>query len=524
MNTTARATVTLALAIVLVLALSLITSASGILPPGMPVRPEFPPGLEQNEKYPPGIGNRPVFPPGLAWADLILTNGRVYTMDPENPVAEAVAIRGGKILAVGRSQDVKRYLRPGETEVIDVGGLVISPGFIDAHTHVRRGQVAAECMVRMGVTTVISDPCGSTPYPVGEFIADVNETGFPVNIRTYVGHTTLRGLVGVPDRYTAATPAQIEEMMAMADQALEEGALGISFGLEYVPGASYEEVRDLASVAAEHGAHIACHIRFGTHIEPDTSLVAVQEMVQVARETGCSVQIAHIGSMGANLMEPCLNAIEAAREEGLDITVDCYPYTAWSTSIGSAVFDPGWQVLFNITYEDVEVASGPYAGQRLTEDLFNYLRENAPGTSLIAHAIPWEDVVMAYQKPYVMVGSDGSISSSLTGHPRGAGTHPRVLGMMVRENGILTLDEALYKMTAFPAWRMELDTKGVLKAGYDADIVVFDPDTIVDNATFGPVVCATPPTGIKYVFVNGVLAVVGTEYTGAMAGRAIPRH
>ena len=460
-----------------------------------------------------------------AKATLVLVNGEVYTMNPARPHATCVAIKGSKILAVGNRKAMGQYILKGYTKVRNVGGMVISPGFVDPHMHLR-GWDGAESYARQGVTTIMTGNCGGSESDVAKFIADTNKTGFPVNVATYIGANTLRAAVGVPDPYTAATPAQIDEMCALADQAMRDGALGVSFGTEYEPGQTYEEIEALAKVAAKYDGHIASHVRLGVAEGPFTCVDSINEVIKAGKVAGCSVEISHLASMAANIMTPSLRAIAAARADGVDVTADCYPYTAWSSGIKTVLFDPGWQELYHCTYSDIEVVSGPYAGQFCDEALFNLLRSLPEETSVAVHAIPYKDVVAAYQSPFVMVGSDGGIkydpsAGDYVGHPRGAGTFPRVLGKMVREEGILTLEQALYKMTVMPAWRLQLAKKGMLKAGYSADIVVFDKDTIMDAAKFGPGVCNAPPRGIQRVYVRGKLAVLGTQYLGTTSGRAL---
>jgi N-acyl-D-amino-acid deacylase len=464
-------------------------------------------------------------------ATLVLVNGDVYTMDPDQPDATCVAIRGSRILAVGDYDDVRRYIHKGYTRVRNVRGKVISPGFIDPHMHLR-GIEGAESYARQGVTTIVTGNCGYSPTTtwvapdIAKFITDTNKTGFPVNIATYIGANTLRHAVGVPDAYTAATPAQIEQMCVLADKAMRDGALGVSIGTEYEPGQSYAEIEALAKVAAKYKGHVAAHVRTLGPDGPFTCVDSINEAIKAGKVAGCSVQISHIGSMATNIMAPSLKAIADARADGVDVTADCYPYTAWSAGIKTALFDPGWQQLYRCTYSDIEVVSGPYAGRRCDEALFNLLRSLPEETQVAVDAIPYKDVVAAYQSPFVMVGSDGGIkydpsARDYVGHPRGAGSFPRVLGKMVREEGVLTLEQALYKMTVMPAWRLQLTKKGMLKSGFSADIVVFDKDTIIDTAKFGPGVCNTAPRGIERVYVQGKLAVLGTQYLGTMSGQAV---
>jgi N-acyl-D-amino-acid deacylase len=307
---------------------------------------------------------------------------------------------------------------------------------------------------------------------------------------------------------------------------MRDGALGVSFGTEYEPGQRYEEIEALAKVAAKYHGHIASHVRLGVPEGPFTCVDSINEVIKAGKVAGCPVEVSHIASMAANIMPASLKAIADGRADGVDVTADCYPYTAWSSGIKTTLFDDGWQELYKITYSDIEVVSGPYAGQICDKALFDLLRALPEETSVAVHAIPYKDVVMAYQNPYVMVGSDGGISwdssiKNYVGHPRGAGSFPRVLGKFVREEGILSLEQALYKMTVMPAWRLQLAKKGMLKPGNDADIVVFNEDKIIDKAAFGPGVCNTPPAGIDRVYVMGKLAVLGTQYLDSSSGRAL---
>jgi N-acyl-D-amino-acid deacylase len=454
-------------------------------------------------------------------ATQVLLGGNVYTMDPAHPRATAVAFRDGRILAVGTDKEMRRYI--GRlTEVRDVHGLEITPGFIDAHVHLSQGPVTGAAYVRMGVTTIATGPDGYSDADIAKFIADTNTTGFALNVQTFIGAGTLRAAVGVPDKYTAATPAQIRQMVLLANRAMKDGAIGVSFGIEYEPGTSYEEIVALARVAAAHKGHISAHIRYPT---PSGSMVeAVNEIMQAGKDADCPVHISHLAPMVYGETLEGLHAIEAARADGQDVTADSYPYDAWSTGIQSATFDdPG---IWDFTYADIDVVTGPHAGKRLTEELFKNLRSLPDDTQVAVHTIPWDDVLMAYRSPFVMVASDGgfkydSSTNAYLGHPRGAGTYPRVLGKMVREDDILTLEQALFKMTVMPAVRLQLYQKGMLKPGFDADIIVFDKDTIIDTATFGPNVSYTPPIGIDSVYVNGQLTVKEQEYLGTMAGKAL---
>ena len=257
-------------------------------------------------------------------------------------------------------------------------------------------------------------------------------------------------------------------------------------------------------------------------VEPGSSIEAVHEMIANAASTGAGVHIVHIGSSGLGQVPTLLSLIEGAQERGLDVTTEVYPYTAASTDIRAAIFDPGWRERFGSDYGDIEWDA---TGERLTEETFNERRE--AGGRIIAHIIPQEMFELALAHPLVMVASDGVPFLDGNGHPRGAGTFARVLGRYVREEGLLTLMDALRKMTLMPAQRLEayvpqMANKGRLRVGADADITVFDPATVIDNATFEAP--TQPSGGIEHVLVSGTFVVRDAELIeDALPGQAIRR-
>jgi N-acyl-D-aspartate/D-glutamate deacylase len=476
-----------------------------------------------------------------SYATRVLFNGEVHTMDPRNPRVSAIAMKGDKIIAVGSLRSLDGYIKRGVTRVRNVDGLVIAPGFVDMHFHDFGGDKEAVLNLRQGVTTTVTGNCGqsettiheidgashTTGVDIGAFVASAKATGFPHSMATFVGANSLRHAVGITDAYTAATAAQIQQMIPLAEKAMKDGAVGISFGTEYEPGQSYDEILALARVAAKYNRLIASHVRTGTPKPPITVVDSINEVIKAGRESGCpAVHISHIGSMAAKMMPASFAAMDAAREQGMDITCDCYPYNHWSTSLKSAIFDPGWQDLFDVTYSDILICSGPYSGQTCDAALFDQLRAAAEDTVVAVYGIPEPDVVYAYQRHYCAVISDSyayydTKLNSWAGHPRGAGSFVRALGKYVREDGVMSLDQALYKMTALPAWRLGMTTKGMLRAGRDADVVVFDKNRVKDTAWFSPGTNANAPVGVELVYVRGQLACLGTEYTGTMSGRVL---
>ncbi|MFQ5668711.1 MAG: amidohydrolase family protein, partial [Candidatus Binatia bacterium] len=329
--------------------------------------------------------------------------------------------------------------------------------------------------------------------------------GSYVHYGTTVGHNPLRRAVGASDRRRPATREEVEEIKGLAARAIRDGAVGVGFGVNYVPGASYEEVLALFEVAAAHGVPCHLHIRYKGSVFPQTVVAALQEVITAATVTGASAQVVHLGSTAVGSMEVALKMIDGVRRHGIDIAADVYPYLANSTNLASAIYDPGWEERFGgITYSDIQLVD---TGERLTEESFEKYRKE--GAQIITHFIPEEEVIAAYRNPNVMVASDGIIRRG-KGHPRGAGTFARFLGRYVREKKVVPLMEGLRKIALLPAQRLEqgapaMKRKGRVQVGADADLTIFDPETIIDRATYeNP---AQYSAGIHYVLLNGVLVV-----------------
>jgi len=452
----------------------------------------------------------------IGWAqtyDLAITGGRV--LDPANLIDDVlnIAISNGQIVKVTR-KPVKA------NQVIDASGLVVAPGFIDILAGYPNRDESAIFKVTDGVTSIVAMHGG--PVDVKKWYGEIEEQGSYIHYGTTVGHSSLRQAVGIEDRNTPATAEQLATMIRLAEEAIDAGALGIGFGVQYVPGATREEVLRLFELAV--GKDVPCHLHvryLGPHPPDNNSLAAIQEVIAAATVTGASVQVVHIGSIAGRSMKTALWMIDGAREHGIDIMADVYPYTAGSTGLQSTVFDPGWQErMGGISYGDIELVK---TGERLTEESFNRYRQGKR-IGVIVHFIPEEAVQLALAHPFVMVASDGVISDG-RGHPRGAGTFSRVLGKYVRELGVVSLNEAVRKMTIMPASRLEqsdpnMRRKGRLSVDADADIVVFDPKTVIDKATFSEP--AMRSEGIEYVIVAGKVVVKkGKLQERIKAGRPI---
>ena len=431
--------------------------------------------------------------------DLVVAGGRV--VDPETGLdgIRDVGIRDGTIAAIS-----ERSLSARDT--IDARGLVVAPGFIDLHAH---GQDAfsSRLQAQDGVTTALELEGGAGDIDAW-YAARAGKALIHYGAST--SHGSARGRAVGGQQAGVRDAASVEQLALIESRLRDElgrGALGIGYGIQYTPGARREEIFRLFQVAADEGVTNFVHIRYAGQVEPGSSIEAVHEMIGNAAATGASVHIVHIGSSGLRQAPTLLAMIDGARARGLDVSTEVYPYTAASTDIRSAIFDPGWRERLGADYGDIEWGS---TGERLTAESFGGYRER--GGTLIAHIIPEEVVETALVHPGVIVASDGVGFVNGRAHPRGAGTFARVLGRYVRERGILSLTEALEKMTLLPARRLEsyvagMRAKGRVQVGADADLTAFDPATVIDNATFeGP---ARASSGVLHVIVAGTPVVRG---------------
>jgi N-acyl-D-aspartate/D-glutamate deacylase len=455
--------------------------------------------------------------PGPATAqergDVAIVGGMV--IDPASGTSSVrnVLIRGDRIVAL--TDEPVAALR-----TIDATGLVVSPGFVDILARIRPSRESQRFKVMDGVTTVVSMHGG--PVDIDAWYRTFESDGSLVNYGTAVGHTDIREAAGITDGYRPASPEEIDRMREIAARSIDAGAVGIGFGINYVPGSSYEEVVAMFDVAARHGVPAHVHSRYKGSVFPETIVQSVQEVIAAAAVTGARAQVVHLASSAIGSMNSCLEMIAGARRNGIDIMADIHPYLANSTGLESALYNPGWQDRFGgIDYDSIMLVE---TGERLNEETFHYWREK--GATIITFFIPKREMVMALQHPFVMVASDGVISRGM-GHPRGAGTFSRVLGHFVREEGLLTLMEALRKTTLMPAQRIEhsapsMRYRGRLSVGAYADITIFDPKTIVDRATYEN--SAQYSEGVRFVLVNGTLVVDGGALVeGVAPGREIRR-
>ena len=436
--------------------------------------------------------------------DIVLEGGRVIDPETNLDAIRNVAIRDGKIARISAAPLNGR-------RVIPAAGLVVAPGFIDLHQH---AQDLASQRVKAfdGVTTALEMEIGAPD--VAEFL-NAKQGHSLIHYGTTASHVAARALVfgaplpdgtilpkSGPATDQSATPEQIEHIQQRLRDQLDAGARGIGMGIEYTPGASRLEVIDMFRVAAERKLPVYTHMRSAGRVEPGSAIQSVEEVIGAAAITGAPLHIVHINSTCLRDSLECISLIEGARARGLDITTEAYPYIAGMTAINSALFNPGWREKLAIDYGDLVL---PDAGEHLTKDRFDELHNSSKQQWVLVFANTQETVDAVIPNPLIMIASDGA-----EGHPRNAGTYSRILAQYVREKKTLTLIEALRKMTLMPAQMLERSTpaarhKGRLQEGADADIVIFDPQTITDRSTFAKPM--EPSIGVHYLLVGGTTVI-----------------
>lgn len=495
--------------------------------------------------------------------DLIVRGGTVVDGSGGAPVRADVAVRDGRVVRVG---DVKRA---SATEVIDATGLMVAPGFIDVHTHADdvADNPRAENFVRMGVTSVVAGNCGSSALDVGDSLQRIKQVGVSVNYATLVGHNTVRrAVMGTVER--APDAGELTKMRSLVWKAMADGAVGLSTGLQYIPGAYADmvEIITLAHMAADAGGLYASHMRNeGTELEQ-----AVDETIRIGKAAGCPVQISHLkvdspSRWGASVK--ALQMIDQARANGVDVEADQYAYTAGSSGLGirfpvwaleggeakiagrlndlqtwarikremqelytqRGFTDLSWAVV--ATYRpdpslnglSMKKVAAKLEGSESADAQLEVARRLmlAGGASMVYHFMSEDDIARIMKHPMVGIASDSGVLTPGEGvpHPRGYGNNARVLGLYVREKRVIPLEEAIRKMTSLPAHHFRFANRGLVREGYAADLVVFDPVRVADTATYEQP--HTYAAGMPYVIVNGVTVVRHGEHTGARPGEIL---
>lgn len=498
--------------------------------------------------------------------DTIIRNGTIYDGSGDSPYNADIAINQDKIVKIGNLKGDKGTLE------IDASGMAVAPGFIDLHAHLEPllELPQAESALRQGVTTSLGGPDGSSPWPLGKYLFRADSIGMGMNVAFLTGHNTIRrNVMGMENR--PPTPDELRTMEDQVSQAMEEGAFGISTGLKYLPGAfsNVDEVIALSKIASAKGGIYTSHLRE----EGIGLLEAVAEAIQIGKEASIPIVLTHHKAIGTKMWGgsvKTLAMVDSARALAIDVMMDQYPYNASYTGIG--VLIPAWSMAgginefkkrlsnpvlkdsikhgieYNILYDRggadlhrIQFALVEWKKDLEGRTLHDWLveRKMEPtvengaelvieaqlngGASCVYFAMDDADVERIMKHPQTMIASDGRLVAPGDGHPhpRWYGTFPRVLGVYVREKKILSLEEAVRKMTLMPAERLGLSDRGRLKENTMADIVIFNPETVVDKSTF-----RNPhqyPDGIIYVMVNGKLAVDNGDFKDIRSGKVL-RH
>ncbi len=495
--------------------------------------------------------------------DLLIQGGTIVNGSGSPGFRADVAVKDGRIARIGDLKGISAK------RTIDATGLVVAPGFIDVHTHADdlATKPRAENFLRMGVTTIVAGNCGSSPVDIGKEIAEIRKAHPSINFATLIGHGSVREAVMGTGR-RAPTPAEMEKMKAFVAKAMADGAVGLSTGLQYVPGSYAEEgeIVELARVACKAGGLYASHMRNeGTEIEK-----ALAETIAVGEKAGCPVEVSHLkidspSRWGASVQ--ALERIDAARARGIDVQADQYAYTAAASSL--SIRFPDWALaggdeeirkrlddeatwarirsdmkatLAGRGFSDLSfaaVSSYPpdpslngLTMKQVAEKLLGDGRADAQleaarrmlrtaNAGMIYNLMSEDDVTRILKHPQVAFASDGDIVSPEDGrtHPRAFGNNARVLGLYVHERKTIGLEEAVRKMTGLPAAHFKLGQRGLIKEGYAADLTLFSPTAVRDEATFEQP--RNLASGIPYVLVNGVLVVDGGLSTGAGPGKVL---
>lgn len=499
--------------------------------------------------------------------DIVILNGQVYDGSVNSSVFADIGIKDSVIIKIGDLSRAKA------NRLIDAKGLAVAPGFIDVHAHLEPILELSNCEshVRQGVTTSLGGPDGSSPWPFGKYLDTLEQVGVGMNVAYLIGHNTVRrNVMNLENR--APTKGELEQMKAQISQAMDKGAFGISTGLKYLPGSfsKIDEVIELSKVAALKNGIYTSHLR-------DEGLGifdAVNEAITISEKANIPVVLTHhkvIGKPMWGKSSETLALVDSARVAGLNIMIDQYPYNASYTGI--SVLIPGWARAGGNKAFIERVANAKLRDSIKTGIIFNILNDRGGddldriqfakvgwmpelegktlkywcelkgldttiengadlvieaqvngGASCVFHAMDESDVENILKHPQTMVASDGRLVKPGDGHPhpRWYGTFPRVLGYYVREKGVLSLSEAIYKMTALPAKNLGLKNRGLLKENMMADIVLFNPETIIDKGTF-----ETPhqyPEGVFYVIINGQIAIDNQEFKNIKAGKVLRKN
>ncbi len=497
-------------------------------------------------------------------ADILIKNGKILDGTGNSWHYGDIAIANGKIVAMGK---LSKWTA---TKTIDAAGLIVAPGFIDVHTHIEgdeKRQPTADNFIYDGVTTVVTGNCGGSQVNIASYFSMLDSLHLSINVASLIGHNDVRkAAMGSANR--DPSEEEMKKMESIVEQAMKDGAVGLSTGLIYIPGtySKTEEVVRLAKVASKYNGVYASHMRD----EGDSVTQAIDEALHIGFEAKLPVEISHFklsGQQNWGRSKETVPMIIKARSEGLDVTIDQYPYTASSTSLSTLI--PDWVLadgqdsikarlarpavrkevtaymlrrlkkrkLKNFSYpvvatfrpdstfngksiEEVNLMKGrKHKASEEAETIIEMMEQG--GAGMVFHGMSDDDVKAIMKYPFNMFASDASIRIFGSGnpHPRGYGTNARVLAKYVRDEKVISLEEAVRRMTSLPAQKFQLQNRGLLREGYAADIVVFDADKVQDQSTYDKPHQYT--TGFQYVLVNGQLTVDQGKHNGTRAGNTL---
>lgn len=497
-------------------------------------------------------------------ADIIITNGRILDGTGNSWVRGSIAIKDGKIIKLGTFNNVQA------SKIIDAHGLIVAPGFIDVHTHIEGDEFknpTANNFILDGVTTVVAGNCGSSNIDIKKYLWQIDSAKLSINVASLIGHNDVRkAVMGTANR--KATEEEIKKMEVLVEEAMKGGAVGFSTGLIYIPGtySSTEEVVRLAKVAARYKGVYASHMRD----EGDSIVAAINEALYIGREANIPVEISHFklsGQQNWGRSKETVGMIVKARQQGIDVTIDQYPYTASSTSISTLLPDSVLadgedsikarlqrpevrkyvtdyilaklkkRRLKHLNYAVVAYYKTDTAYNGKSIEQINLLKGRkhkakmeaetvmdlmmGGGAGAVFHGMSEQDVKQIMQYPFNMFACDASIRIFGEGmpHPRGYGTNARVLAKYVRDEKVISLEEAIRRMTSLPAQKFQLKDRGLLREGFAADIVIFDENKVQDLSTYEHPHAYS--TGFEYVIVNGKVVVENGQHLGVRNGKAL---
>jgi N-acyl-D-amino-acid deacylase len=496
--------------------------------------------------------------------DILVTNGKIIDGTGNSWYYGSIAIKDGKIIKIGREVNLTA------TKTIDAKGMIVAPGFIDVHTHLEDDEKKdpnATNFILDGVTTCITGNCGSSNINIEKYLKWIDSLKLSINVATLVGHNDIRKTVmGRANR--DASPDEMKKMDELVDKAMRDGAVGLSTGLIYIPGTYTKtpEIVELAKIVAKYNGVYSSHMRD----EGDSVTGAIEEALTIGREAKIPVEISHFklsGQQNWGRSKETVPMIEAARKEGIEVTIDQYPYTASSTSISTLIPDEiladgqdsikarlqrpeikkyviesmikrlkkrklkhfSYAVVAyyspDTTYngksiEQINLMKGKKHKRKAEAETIVDIMMNG-GASAVFHGMSEEDVKRIMQYPFNMFASDASIRTFGFGmpHPRGYGTNARVLAKYVRDEKVISLEEAIRRMTSLPAQKFQLKDRGLLREGYAADIVIFDEKEVQDLSTYDKPHAYSK--GFHFVIVNGMLTVENEKHLGVRGGRAL---